>query len=223
MKENKFTEKQINRIGTVLLYFFIFGAIQIKIFGQTTPNQLKNSVGSTQIEIKLKHGDEREKQTEAQLRRLLSSYDVSKWMFTKNIVIESGTTPHSHPVLTLNTKYLKDDELLLSAFVHEQLHWFVEQNAEKSQAAFKDLKEIFPKIPIGFPEGSADEAGNYEHLIVCYWEYQADRDFFGELKARVVIDFLAHDHYTWIYQKVLDDEGKIVLVIRKNKLILPDH
>ena len=29
----------------------------------------------------------------------------------------------SHPVLTLHTRHRRDDDLLLSTFLHEQLHW----------------------------------------------------------------------------------------------------
>lgn len=88
--------------------------IALTAFGQTSGN----------LEIRLKNNDAREQQTKLQLERLLATYDVSRWMFTRTILIESGrdVIPHSHPVLTLSTRHLKDDELLLSTFVHEQLH-----------------------------------------------------------------------------------------------------
>ncbi len=62
-----------------------------------------------QLEITLKHNDQREQQTEAQLRRLLQQHDLSGWYYTKKVVIESGynVIPHSHPVLTLSTRHLK--------------------------------------------------------------------------------------------------------------------
>src|SRR5262249_41281436 len=65
-----------------------------------------------------------EAQTKEQLLRLLKTYDVSRWIFTKSIVIDERAIPHSHPVLTLHARHLQDDELLLSTFVHEQFHWF---------------------------------------------------------------------------------------------------
>ena len=68
------------------------------------------------LEISLKNKDQREEQTKQQLERLLSTYDLSKWIFTRKILIESRVIPHSHPVLTLSTRHLKDDELLLATF-----------------------------------------------------------------------------------------------------------
>ena len=171
------------------------------------------------IEISLAHGSKAEVQTKEQLQRLLGAYDLSKWIFTRSIIIDEQAIPHSHPTLTLHTRHLKDDELLLSTFVHEQLHWFVFQKDKESEAAMKELRVLFPKIPVGFPEGSNDERGNYIHLIVIYLEYRADRELLGELKARQVMDFWATDHYTWIYKTVLGRTRDIGNVAFKYKLI----
>ena len=70
------------------------------------------------------------------------------------MVIDSspGMIPHSHPVLTLSTRHLKDDDLLLSTFLHENLHHFLTQNPEKAEAATKkELRAVFPKVPVGVP------------------------------------------------------------------------
>ncbi|HEV2915298.1 MAG TPA: hypothetical protein VGX92_18610 [Pyrinomonadaceae bacterium] len=152
----------------------------------------------TQLEITLKNNDQAERQTRQQLHRLLSAYDVSNWVFTRKVVIESGfnVIPHSHPVLTLSTRHLKDDELLLSTFVHEQLHWYLGEKAKEAEEADKELRSIFPKVPVGFPEGGKDEDSTYKHIQVCYLEYRAIKTLLGELKARQVMDFWATDHYT---------------------------
>lgn len=174
-----------------------------------------------QLDITLKHNDLREQQTKQQLQRLLSAYDVSKWVFTRKIVIESGydVIPHSHPVLTLSTRHLKDDELLLATFVHEQFHWYLNEKPKETEEAYRELKAMFPKVPVGFPEGGKDEESTYKHILVCYLEYQAIRGLFGELKAKQVMDFWATDHYTWIYKTVLEREREISSLMRKHKLI----
>jgi hypothetical protein len=107
------------------------------------------------IEIKLQHGDAAETQTRDQLLRLLRSYDASRWIFTRSVVIDSspGMIPHSHPVLTLSIRHLKDDDLLLSTFLHENLHHFLTQNHEKTEAAKKELRAVFPKVPVGSRTG----------------------------------------------------------------------
>jgi hypothetical protein len=109
--------------------------------------------------------DAREVATRDQLQRLLHDYDLGPWLFTRDIRIDRAAIPHSHPVLTLHTRHLKDDELLLSTFVHEELHWYLVEHPEATGAAIRELKARFPKTPTGFPLGSSDETGNYVHLL----------------------------------------------------------
>ncbi|HXU39160.1 MAG TPA: hypothetical protein VN937_22590 [Blastocatellia bacterium] len=171
------------------------------------------------IDIAVKKGTKGEQQTREQLQRLMKSYDLSRWTFTRSIIIEEGAIPHSHPVLTLSTRHVRDDELLLSTFVHEQAHWFLTQNDKATQEAKKELRVTFPKAPVSFPEGASDEESTYLHLIVIYLEYRADRELLGELKARQVMDFWATDHYTWIYKTVLEHAREIGNLALKHKLI----
>ena|SRR5215212_10980507 len=171
------------------------------------------------VDIALKQGSKEEEQTKAQLQRLLKTYDVAKWIFTKSVLIDEKSIPHSHPVLTLSTRHLRDDELLLSTFVHEQSHWFLTQNHNNTEEAKKELRVLFPKIPVGFPEGATDEESTYLHLIVVYLEYRADRELLGELKARQVMEFWATDHYTWVYKTVLERPRDIGNIVFKHKLV----
>lgn len=177
------------------------------------------SRAQSNIDIALKQGGKEEEQTKAQLQRLLKTYDVAKWTFTKSVLIDEKAIPHSHPVLTLSTRHIKDDELLLSTFVHEQIHWFLTQNLKSTEEAKKELRGLFPKAPISFPEGATDEESTYLHLIVIYLEYRADRELLGELKARQVMEFWANDHYTWIYKTVLERARDIGNIVFKHKLV----
>ena len=177
------------------------------------------SYAQSGIEIALKTGGKDEQQTRAQLQRLLQVYDVAKWIFTKSVLIEENSIPHSHPVLTLSTRHLRDDELLLSTFLHEQIHWFLTQNQKSTDEAKKDLRGLFPRVPVSSPEGAMDEESTYLHLLVIYLEYRADREILGELKARQVMEFWANDHYTWIYKTVLERPRDIGNITFKHKLI----
>lgn len=172
-----------------------------------------------EIKISLANGSKAETQTKDQLQRVLKSYDLSKWIFTKSIVIDEKAVPHSHPVLTLHTRHLKDDELLVATFVHEQAHWYVLRDQKNLAAALKDFREMFPKIPVGFPEGARDEDSSYLHIAVIYLEYRAIRELLGELKAKQVMDFWATDHYKWIYKTVLERPREIGQVMFKHKLV----
>ena len=177
------------------------------------------SYAQSNIDIALRAGSKAEQQTKAQLQRLLQTYDTAKWIFTKSVLIDEKSIPHSHPVLTLSTRHLRDDELLLSTFLHEQIHWFLTQNHKNTEEAKKELRVMFPKAPVSFPEGAKDEESTYLHLIVVYLEYRADRELLGELKARQVMEFWATDHYTWIYKTVLERTRDIGNIVFKHKLI----
>src|SRR5262245_44480515 len=81
--------------------------------------------------------------------------------------------------------------------------------------------QMFPKVPVGAPEGAVDENSSYLHLLVCYLEYRAMRELLGELKSRQLMEFWATDHYTWIYKTVLEKPRAIDTILVKHRL-LPD-
>jgi hypothetical protein len=167
------------------------------------------------LSITLVHDDERSRATRDQLLRLLATYPLERWIFTREVLIDSSprVIPHSHPVLTLNTRYVRDDELALSTFVHEQLHWHLLAKGDAADRADAALRRLFPTVPTKPPEGARDETSTYLHLALCYLEYQALRELLGHLRARWVIEFYTTHHYTWVYQTVLErtaDLGRIV-------------
>src|SRR5262249_55226684 len=73
--------------------------------------------------IDLAHGTERERRTKDTLERLLGTYDLKKYTFTKRVVIEERAINHAFPVLTLNVRFASSPDELLSTYIHEQLHW----------------------------------------------------------------------------------------------------
>lgn len=175
-------------------------------------------MAQSQLNLHAVHDAPKEKQTGEQLLRLMGQYDLSKWIVTRDIDIDEDAIPHSNPVLTLHTRHLKDDALLLSTFVHEQMHRYLAEHPEDFARAVAELRKLYPKTPVGYPQGSDTEAVNYEHFLVIDLEWQADRELFGELVARQVMEFWSHDHYTWIYQTVLDHRRQFDDVVRKHHL-----
>lgn len=173
------------------------------------------------IEIKLAHGSVGEARTRDQLNRLIQQYPLGPWYFTKSIEIDEKAIPHSHPTLTLHTRHLKDDDLLLSTFVHEQIHWWLEAHRDETTAAENDLRTLFPKLPVGFPDGAQDEQSDYLHLLVNFLEWRSDRQLLGELRARQIMEFWAQDHYRVIYQRVLEHPREVGSIIAKHHLDLP--
>lgn len=167
------------------------------------------------LQISLKNNTDKELQSKNQLERILNKYNLSKWLFTKKVLIDEKTSiPHSHPVLTLNTSPT-DDFGLLATFVHEQIHWFEESKPQQRDRAIEELKTIYPDAPGGPPEGARDKYSTYLHLMVCYLEYEAMIELVGKEKAIEVIK--SKHYYRWIYRTVLSDGPKIKAVLDKHK------
>ena len=172
-----------------------------------------------QIDIELATGTPSEKLAETQLRRLLANYDLSSLILTRRIRIESRVVPHSHPVLTLSTRHLEDDERQLATFIHEQLHWYASENSDAVTSAIADLRNRYPAAPVGGELGGRDEHGTYLHLIIGLLEFDALVHFLGRDRALEVISRM--DIYLWIYDKVLKDEATIRAIMTDHGLALP--
>jgi hypothetical protein len=163
---------------------------------------------------------ERELQAKEMLHAVRIAHDLSKWEFTKKVTIKSKVIPHSHPVLTLNTRYNDAVDLLLSTYLHEQIHWFVAQNPNKEQAAIEDLRKLFPKVPVGQPEGARDEKSTYLHLIVCFLELEATAELLSDQRQQALIKHWRQDHYTWVYTQVVEKSESIKAILKNHGLLL---
>ena len=128
---------------------------------------------SSSVNITLHSGDIREQRTKEQLLRLVEQHPLRSWLFTTDIRVQSMIQPHSHPVLTLNTRQLDDDDGFLGTFLHEQFHWYAEKELSRVEAAIGDLRRVWPDVPVGPPRGARSEFSSYLHLIICLWELDA--------------------------------------------------
>jgi hypothetical protein len=170
------------------------------------------------VVIELSHNTPGEQSEAERLRRLLGRFDVTPWLFTRRILIDEKAIPHSHPVLTVGYGDHGDDNLLLSNFVHEQLHWWLVAHEQQTNAAIADLRERFPHVPVGAPDGATDEHSSYLHLLVIYLEYQADKALLGDKPAADVMTFWTGDHYRVLYKTILDSEDVVGRVIARHDL-----
>jgi hypothetical protein len=162
------------------------------------------------LNIKTKHGFPMEEQRKEQMERLAKQYDLKKYTVTRDILIERGAMNHSYPVLTLNLRFLDNDDLALSAYVHEEGHWvLMERHRADNPALFEDLQRSFPNLEIRAPEGDGELRSSYFHIAVCMLEWQAMEDLVGPERARKVIEWKQRDHYTAIYSILLNQRGQV--------------
>jgi hypothetical protein len=173
------------------------------------------------LQIRLYSGTALEERAGDQLHRLLHQHDVRKWLFTRDVLIQSGVIPHSHPVLTLNTRYLDDDTAQLATFVHEQIHWLLSDHLEraKTDSAVTELRALYPTVPSDPPKGARGEWSTYLHLIVCTLELEALIELVGEPRARQQLE--GWTHYTWVYRTVITDMERLGQVLRRHGIVVP--
>lgn len=168
--------------------------------------------------IRLKTGSPRERATEAQLRRLFDAYDLRPWTFASEVHIEEGAVPHSHPELTLNTRHLDRDDVLLATYLHEQLHHWTQAQTKGTSAAMGDLRRRFPRLPVGHPDGAQNEASSYEHLLINRLELAALGDLLGAERADAAADWLERDHYRTLYGIARNAGAEIDAILHRHAL-----
>jgi hypothetical protein len=154
--------------------------------------------------------------TRSALLDLVQRYDLSAFLFTDHVRIESRVVPHSHPVLTLNTFYGDKPDELLGVFLHEQFHWFASSHYPAVKAAMTELRQKYPELPASERATPQSEESAYLHLIVCWLELRAVAYYLGEVRAKQII--AAQPYYQWIYQTVLRDDQVIGSIVRHHKL-----
>jgi hypothetical protein len=172
------------------------------------------------VDIRLAAGTELEQRGREQLERILTKWDLSRWLFTRTVQIQSRVIPHSHPVLTLNTQYVddEDDTRQLATLLHEQLHWFL--TGDTPHAAIADLERLYPTVPESLPEGANGRRSTYLHLLVCLLEFDAVRELLGDESARKVL--AGFGYYTWVYREVLERPEPIRKILRAHGFDAPD-
>lgn len=165
-----------------------------------------------ELRIELVNGSQREARVAEELRALLAAHDLQPWILTRDVRVEEGVIPHSHPVLTLNTASLGSPDELLATFVHEQLHWLEEPWGARWDAAADEHRRRHPRVPPPSEGGARDDESTYRHLLVCAMEYQALTTLLGETRAREIL--ASQGHYEWIYAQVLNDPEVLEVALR---------
>jgi hypothetical protein len=170
------------------------------------------------LEIKTAKNTAAELATRKELEKLIGQFDLRKYFFTGSVIVDEESTPHSHPEVTLHTRYLNKPDRLLAVLLHEQIHWIEDRKTPQFYAAMAELEKMYPNPPSGFPNGAHDKDSTYRHFLVNYLELQALRKYTGKEKADAV--FKTPDVYKWIYEKVLEDEEEIEVIVKRYNLEL---
>ncbi|ABF41907.1 hypothetical protein Acid345_2906 [Candidatus Koribacter versatilis Ellin345] len=170
------------------------------------------------LKIELAHKGPCEQETELQLGRLSSEYDLSKFTITREIRIERCAMAHSKPVLTMNCRFLQNDDLALSQYVHEQGHWVLGRREGEMRSLYEDLTRSFPAIPTEYPKGGFGERDSYFHLAVILLEWQGMEELVGEKRALAEMKWKQGDHYTELYRTVMENREAMEKILRNHDI-----
>ena len=168
------------------------------------------------VSVRTAHHGPREEQTAERLKKLIGTYDLSKYTFTREVVIDRGAMNHAFPELTLNARWADAPDDLLSSYIHEQLHWYLRDHDAQQKSAIDELRRMYPNAPVGLPEGAESAYSTYGHLVDCHLEIEADRQLLGPDRTMTVVR--NKGHYTWIYDTIFRDELKIAAVVDEHQL-----
>ncbi len=159
-------------------------------------------------EIKPNHDSHIMKQNVLHLAQV---FDLSPFLYTKNIHIKTDAIPQSHPVLTLNNRYTNYPHKILSVLLHEEFHWWAIIRKQQLALAVKELKTLFPH----------QHASVYTHFLICHLEYEAVKFYVGEKVATSIIkDFIQKDKIRpWIYSQILVKNQMFSKLFLRYKLI----
>jgi hypothetical protein len=158
----------------------------------------------TVVAVETASDDPREARTAAELRELLTSHGLAGLQWTARVKIEHWVVPHSHPVLTLNTRNHGDE--LLAAYLHEQLHWWT-ANLPAFGPAIDDTRQVWPTVRLAEEGGADGEHSTRLHLIVCHLEWRAMQHVVGPQRASAVLRRQIDGRvYPWVYDQVHSHE-----------------
>jgi hypothetical protein len=156
--------------------------------------------------------------TRQNLEHLLQIYDLSPYLLTLDIQIQSQALPHSHPVLTLNTRFAEQPNKLLATFIHEQLHWWVLSKTKELNQPIEEIKAILPTLPK--EELGSDVNSAYLETIICFLEYKTMIQLVNKKEANKILkDFINTDKvYPWINTQMYLKFKAIEAILNKHKL-----
>lgn len=168
-----------------------------------------NPTGSDEFRvlIDLSHAEREAERVAGLLHALRKRHDLARFEYTRLVQIQPAAATHSHPVLTLGTRFAESEDLLLSTYLHEQMHWYLWRlggpDHDPVAPFFDELVRRYPHAPTRLPEGARSYEQTYLHLVVCWLEIAAATELIGRQRAADIAN--APWGYRWIYRTVLQD------------------
>ena len=173
------------------------------------------------IDVDLDHARREADRVRDMLQALRRRHDLSRFEYTRVIRIVPGGDTFSHPILTLGNRFADNEDLLLSTYLHEQMHWYLWYlgTPEQDPVApfFDELVRRYPEAPTELPDGARNYESTYLHLVINWLEVAATSEFIGRHRAMAVAD--VQRTYRWIYRTVLRDWDALQELYERHGLV----
>jgi hypothetical protein len=138
-------------------------------------------------------------------------HDLARFEYTRHVRIVPAGPTYSHPILTLGTRFTETEDLLLSTYLHEQMHWYLwllgGPDHDPVAPFFDELVRRYPQAPIWLPDGARSYEQTYMHLVVCWLEVETTAELIGRARANRIVD--TQWGYRWIYRTVIADRDAL--------------
>jgi hypothetical protein len=173
------------------------------------------------ILIELDHAEREAKRVADLLAALRKRHDLTRFEFTKLVRVQPAGPTYSHPILTLGTRFAESEDLLLSTYLHEQMHWYLWRlggpDHDPIAPFFDELVRRYPQAPIKLPEGARSYEQTYLHIVVCWLEIAAATELIGRERAAAITQ--ATWGYRWIYRTVIEDWRPLQALLEANGIL----
>jgi len=173
------------------------------------------------VDIDLARAEREAERIRMWLIALRRRYDLSRFEFTRLVQIVPGGPTHSHPILTLGTRFTDTEDQLLATYIHEQIHWYLARlggiDHDPIEPFFDELVRRYPKAPTKLPDGARNYEQTYLHLVVCWLEIEAMTELVGRERAEALCD--TSWGYRWIYRTVRQDREPLGELLAANGIL----
>jgi hypothetical protein len=173
------------------------------------------------VDVDLDHARREGERVHGLLMALRRRHDLARFEYTRVVRIVPGGDTFAHPILTLGNRFAGNEDLLLSTYLHEQMHWYLWYlgTPEQDPVApfFDELVKRYPDAPTTLPDGARNYEATYLHLVVNWLEVAATSELIGRPRAYAVAE-QSHS-YRWIYRTVLKDWDMLGDLYERNGLV----
>ena len=173
------------------------------------------------IDVDLEHAEREGERVRELLEALRRRHDLARYEYTRVVRIVPGSDTFAHPILTLGNRFADSEDLLLSTYLHEQMHWYLwllgTPEHDPVAPFFDELVRRYPEAPIGLPDGARNYESTYLHLVVNWLEIAATSTFIGRPRAFACAD--VQPTYRWIYKTVLRDWDMLAELYERHGLL----